>query len=240
MVMKVVRIKLSIYLSVLILFCLCSLSFATLTDPTLVFKMTADKTALLPGEETTVHIWAWIYTPTGIEKPNKGLDTWQLDLSVDNTNVIQIVSGSIHTLAPSPRNTGFPEYQLSSLNNPITGEVRSVAVSQLVTGAASTTGVGVDNDIDNQNNYSEICRFTIQAAQNPLASAAYTIMNEGAGWFGILADSAGTTFDNSDSSADGGTYFYAAGSQHVFTIIPEPASMVLFITVAAFALRRRK
>ena len=234
--------KLSVCLPVLILFCLCSLSFADLTAPTLVFKMTADKTALLPEEETTVHIWAWIYTPAGIEKPNKGLDTWELDLSVDNTNVIQIVPSSIHTLAPSPRYTGVPEYLASSLNNPITGEVRAVAVSQLVSGAASFTGVGVDNNIDNQSNYSEICRFTIQAMSSPpLSSASYSIMDEGAGWFGILADSAGTTFDNNPfAGAYGGTYFYATGSDHVFTIIPEPASMVLFITAAAFALRRRK
>ena len=229
-------------LPILALFCLSSVSLAgpTLTDPTLVFKMTADKTSLMPNETTTVHIWAWIYTPTGIEKPNKGLDTWQLDLSVDNTNVIQIVSDSIHTLAPSPRYTGVPEYQLSSLNNPITGEVRSVSVVQLVSGAASTTGVGVDNNIDNQGNYSEICRFTIQAGQTHMASAAYTIMDEGAGWFAYLANTEGTLFDNSDSSAYGDTYFYAAGSQHVFTITPEPASMVLLATAAAFALRRRK
>jgi len=243
--MKVLKIKLSACLSVLILFCLCSVSVAgpVLTDPTLVFKMTAENTSLTPGEQTAVHIWAWIYTPDGIEKPNKGLDTWQLDLSVDNTNVIQIVSGSIQTLAPSPRYTGVPEYQASSLNNPITGEVRSVSVVQLVPGAASTTGVGVDGDIDNPDNYSEICRFTIQAMQNPPSSSAtYTIMNEGNGWFGMLADSVldPTTFDNSDNSAFGGTYFYAAGSDHVFTIVPEPASMLLLITASAFALRRRK
>jgi hypothetical protein len=203
--------------------------------------MTADKTALTPGEQTTMHIFAWIYTPTGIEKPNKGLDTWQLDLSVDNADVIQIVSGSIHTLAPSPRNTVYSEYQVSSLNNPKTGEVRNVGESQLVTGAASLVGVGIDNNLDTLGNYTEICRFTIQAMQNPQASsAAYTIMNEGAGWFGYLADSGGTLFDNSDSSALGGTYFYAGGSQNVITIVPEPASMVLLATAAAFALRRRK
>jgi len=229
-----------VILLILTLFCLSSVSVAgpTLTNPTLVFKMTADETSLMPNETTTVHIWAWIYTPAGIEKPNKGLDTWQLDLSVDNTNVISITS--LDVLAPNP-NHAYPAYQVSSLNNPVTGEVRQVAVSQITTGAPSLIGVGVDNDIDNAANYSEISRFTIKAAQNPMASAAYTIMDEGAGWFGILADSAGTTFDNNPfAGAYGGTYFYAAGSQHVFTITPEPASMVLLATAAAFALRRRK
>ncbi len=240
--MKVLKIKFCAFLFLLILFCLSSLTFA-LTEPTLVFKMTADDTTLVPGEQTTVHLWAWIYTPTGIEKPDKGLDTWQLDLSVDNTNVIQIVSGSIHTVAPSPRWTGIDEYQASSLNNPITGEVRGVTVVQDVAGAASTTGVGDDDDIDNPDNYTEICYFTIQAMLTPESSSAtYTIMDEGGGWFGLLADDVldPTIFDNSDPEAYGGTYFYADGSDHVFTIVPEPASMLLFITASAFALRRRK
>jgi hypothetical protein len=234
----VVKKKVYACLTILSLFCFCSISLAALTSPTLVFKMTADDTTLTPGEQTTVHVLAWIYTPAGIEKPNKGLDTWQLDLSVNNNNVISMTS--LNVLAPNP-NTSWPAYQQSSLNNPVTGEVRQVGVTQVTTNAPSLTGVGVDDNIDNAANYSEICRFTIQAAQNPAASSAtYAIMNEGAGWFGILADSDGTTFDNSDSSAYGGTFFYAAGSNKPFTIIPEPASMVLLATAAAFALRRRK
>jgi hypothetical protein len=202
--------------------------------------MTADKTALLPGEQTTGHIWAWIYTPTGIEKPDKGLDTWQLDLSVDNTGVIEIVS--LNVLAPNP-NPAYPAYNPASLNTPVTGEVRRVAVSQLVTGAPSLTGVGVDNDIDNPANYSEICNFTIRAIGAPSTSAAYTIMNDGGGgWFGLLVDDLYNppTFDNEDITAYGGTYFYASNSKFFFTIVPEPASVVLFAIASAFALRRRK
>jgi len=237
----VVKNRSNAYLSVLILFCLCSISFADLVNPTLVFKMTADKTELLPEEETTVHVWAWIYDPNGNQLPDNGLDTWQMDLSVDNTDVLEILS--INLLAPSPRYAGVPEYQLSSLNNPITGEVRSVTVVQLVPSAASTTGVGVDNDIDNPDNYDEICRFTIQAMLTPQSSlATYTIMDEGAGWFGLLADDLynPTTFDNSDPAAYGGVYFYADGSDNVFTIIPEPGTLTLLVTLTAFALRRRK
>lgn len=211
-------------------------SSADLVNPTLVFKMTADKTALLPGEQTTAHIWAWIYTPTGIEKPDNGLDTWQLDLSVDTNSVIEIVS--LNVLAPNP-NPAYPPYNPDSLNTPITGEVRRVAVIQLVVGAPSFIGVGVDDDIDNDDNYSEIGNFTIRAIGAPSTSASYTIMNDGGGgWFGILTD--GTEFDNDSIMAFGDTYFYALGSDHVFTIVPEPATVVLFAIASAFALRRRK
>jgi hypothetical protein len=209
---------------------------SALVNPTLVFKMTADKTALSPDEQTVVHVWAWIYSPTGIDEPNNGLDTWQLDLSVDTTGVVEILS--LNALAPNPNPAYFPPYNVASLNNPITGEVRGVAVIQLEVGAPSFTGVGVDDDIDNPANYSEICNFTIRAFGAPSTSAAYTIMNEGTGWFGILTD--GTELDNDSITADGDTYFYASGSDHVFTIIPEPATVVLFATAAAFALRRRK
>jgi hypothetical protein len=230
------KLKLIIYLAILVLLFFNAVSSATLVDPTLVFKMTADKTALSQDEQTVVHIWAWIYSPTGIEQPDNGLDTWQLDLSVDNTGVIEIESLSV--LAPNPNPAYFPPYNVASLNNPITGEVRGVAAIQLVVGAPSLTGVGVDNDIDNPANYSEICNFTIQAIGAPSASATYTIMNEGTGWFGYLAD--GTLFDNTDITADGDTYFYDSGSDHVFTIIPEPATVVLFAIASVFALRRRK
>ena len=190
----------------------------------------------MPGEQTMIHLWAWIYSPDGTEKPKNGLDTWQLDLYLNNTGVLEIKS--LNVLAPNP-NFGYPIYQASSLNNPVTGAVRDVAVSQIITGADSLTGVGVDNNIDNANNYSEIARFSISAKQNPLTSSAtYTIMNEGAGWFGILAD--GTEFDNDSPTKYGGTYFYAAGSNNVFTIVPEPATLLLFMTAAAFSLRRRK
>jgi hypothetical protein len=223
-------------LPILALFCLCSVTTAALTDPTLVFKMTADKTSLMPNEQTTVHIWAWIYTPAGIEKSNNGLDTWQLDLSVDNTNVISITS--LNVLSPNP-DPSWSAYLAPSLNNPITGEVKSVAATQIVPVAPSLTGVGIDDNIDNIANYSEICSFTIQAFANPAASSTtYTIMNEGGGWFAYLAD--GTEFDNLSFNKYGDTYFYAAGSQNVITIVPEPASMVLLATAAAFALRRRK
>lgn len=210
-----------------------------MTDPTLVFKMTADKTGLLLGEQTTVHVWAWIYDPEGVQLPDNGLEAWQTDLSVDNTGVIQIVGG-INFLAPNPSPAPWTSWNSSSLNSPVTGEVREVHTIQKSWGAPSYTGVGDDDDIDNPDNYTEIFNFTIEAISGLGGShAAYTLMDDGGGLFyGYLTDA--TNFDNTDPYAYGGTYFYAAGSDNVFTIIPEPASMVLLATAAVFALRRRK
>jgi len=210
---------------------------ADLTSPVLVFKMTADDTTLLPGQTTTAHVWAWIYDQAGAEQPDNGLDTWQLDLSVDNTGVINITD--INLLAPDP-DFSFSGWDAASLNNPVTGEVREVAVVQKVIGAASLTAVGVDNDIDNPANYSEIFNFTIQADLSPATStAAYTIMDDGGtGWFGILAD--GTEFDTASGTAYGGTYFYDAGSENVFTIVPEPGTLTMLVVMSAAALIRRR
>ena len=226
------------YLSLIILLFLCSMSFAEL-DTSLVFKMTADKTDLLPGEQTTVRIWAWIYDPAGVQLPDNGLEAWQTDLSVDNTGVIQILGG-INFVAPDPA-PGWSTWDAGSVNSPITGEIRQVQTVQQVWGAPSYTGVGVDNDIDNQLNYSEIFNFTIEALSTATlgSQATYTLMNDGGGlFFGYLTD--GTSFDNDDVLAYGGVYFYDTGSENIFTIIPEPASIVLLTTAAAFALRRRK
>ncbi len=212
----------------------------TLTGPTLVFKMTADKTALLPGESSTAHVWAWIYDPAGIEQPDNGLAAWQLDLSVDNTGVISIVPGSINMLAPV-RNPALPPWDVASLNNPVTGELRKVAISALDPTGPSTVGVGHDLDITHHANYSEIFNFTVQASLSPLhTTATYTIMNDGAGWFGILPrPGAGTYFDSSDPEDYGDTCFYTEGSDNVFTIVPEPGTLLLLSAMTVLSLRRR-
>jgi len=229
--------KLFVVCPALLLIILNTPSFADLTSPTLVFKMTADKTTLLPDETTTMHVWAWVYDPLGIEKPDNGIDAWQLDLSVDNTGVISIVSLDI--LTPD-RDHGFPSYRESSLNNPFTGEVREVGAARQNPLGPSLVGVGVDNDIDNPANYYEMCNFTIKASSSPLASsAAYTISNDGGGgWFGILTD--GTELDSDSPIAYGDTYFYADGSDNVITIVPEPGTLVLLGSMAVVALHRRR
>jgi len=217
---------------------------ADLTSPTLVFRMSADDTTLTPGQATTVHVWTWIYDTSGAPQPDNGLDSWAMDLDVDNTGVIQI--SDINLLAPDP-DWDYSGWNDTSLNNPVTGEVRELLVNQEVYNAPSYVGVGVDADIDNWDNYTEIFYFTIQADMSPSASTAtYTLTDDGGGLFwGVMVDDDSDPFndrefENGNPSAYGGVYFYGDGSDNVFTIVPEPSSLLLLAGMAGFGLSRRR
>jgi hypothetical protein len=188
------------------------------------FKMTAPKTTLTIGEETTVTVSAWVND--SIAEPNNGLDTWQLDLSVNTTGVIEITKntdpdGDITLLAPDP-DMGYSGWDEISVNLPITGEVRSVAVAQEVIGYPSYTGVG---------DYSDIFKFKLKAIAP--GTATYTICDDGGGgFFAYLTD---------DTYYAGSTIIFDAGaSNNVFTVVPEPVSLAVFAFAAFLAVLRKK
>lgn len=207
----------------------------------LVFKMTADQgdlghpiTALGVGEKVNVHVWAWV--DDAIAEPDNGLDTWQMDLDVDNTGVIQITKTSgvanIILIAPDPDPdwSGWDEDSVNNEGDPYfgaTGEVREVVVTQEVVGAPSYTGVG---------GYSEIFSFQIEALE--VGTTTYTLKkNFPDGLFlGILAD--GTEFDYDIDPES--VYFDAPSSDNVFTVVPEPGSLLIMTLMAGFALKSRK
>ncbi len=208
--------------------------FNTISFAELIFKMTADQgdlghpiTALEIGEKVNVHVWAWVNDV--IAEPNNGLDTWQMDLDVDNTGVIQITKtgdvADITLIAPDP-DMEWSGWDESSVNSPITGEAREVVVTQQITGAPSYTGVS---------EYSEIFSFQVEAIG--VGTAIYTLKDDGGELFlGILAD--GTEFDyNIDPDS---VYFDAPSSDNVFTVVPEPGSLLIMAFMAGFALRSRK
>jgi hypothetical protein len=207
----------------------------------LIFKMTADQgdlghpiTALEIGEKVNVHVWAWVND--AIAEPDNGLDTWQTDLDVDNTGVIQITKtgdiADITLIAPDPDMdwSGWDELSVNNEGDPYfgaTGEVREVVVIQKNVGAASYTGVG---------GYSEIFSFQIEALG--AGTATYTLKKNFPGglFLGILAD--GTEFDYDANPAS--VYFDAPSSDNVFTVVPEPGSLLIMAFMAGFALRSRK
>jgi hypothetical protein len=193
---------------------------------TLHFKMTAPKTTLAIGETTTVTVLAWVND--SIAAPANGLDTWQLDLGVNNNGVVGITKtgtvADITLLAPNPDPT-WSRWDPTSVNSPITGEVRKVAVNQVGVGDPSYTGVG---------GFSEIFTFKIEALANGIAT--YTIKDDGEGFFGILADN--TLYDN--SVTPGSVVFDAESSNNTFTVIPEPTTLAIFAFAGLFAALRRK
>lgn len=195
---------------------------------TIQFKMTAPKTTLTVGEVITVTVSAWVNDP--IAQPDNGLDTWQLDLSVDNTGVIEITKTSdvadITLLAPNP-DSYWSGWKESSVNSPVTGEVREVAVTQQIIGAASYTGVGGYSDI-----------FTFNIIGSAVGTATYTICDDstgdGSGIYAFLSDE--SYYEGDDMVFD------ASGSDNVFTVIavPEPASFAVFILAGVLAASKRR
>jgi len=212
--------------SVSLLVVLIVLSVNSASAGVLHFKMTAPKTTLAIGETTTVTVLAWVYD--SIASPSNGLDTWQLDLSVDDTGIIDITKtagvADITLLAPNP-DPAWSDWKHSTVNTPVTGEVRAVAVNQLVVGAPSYTGVG---------GFSQI--FTFQIEGLAAGTATYTITNDGEGCFGIL--SGGTEYDN--SVTPGSVVFDAESSNNTFTVIPEPTTLAIFAFAGLLAALRRK
>jgi hypothetical protein len=152
-----------------------------------------------------------------------------MDMDVDNTGIIQITTtGSVANITliapdPDPVWSGWDE---ASVNVGTTGEVREVVVTQEVPGAASYTGVG---------GYDEIFSFQIEAIG--VGTATYTLKKnfEGGLFLGILAD--GTEFDVDTTDQ---VFFDAAGSAHVFTVVPEPTSLLIMTVMAGFVLRSRR
>lgn len=184
-------------------------------------------TSLAIGETVTMHVWAWINDPCGYT--DNGLDTWQMDIDVNANNVFEIVDGSIDLKAPSPIDTFFSGFDETSLNDPITGEVREVTVTQDFSGSASNVGVG---------GYSEIYAFDIEALA--VGTAVITLKDDGGGvFYGGLEN--GEEFDNDplNTTAIGGVDFIASASDNVITVLPEPATIAL-LALGGFVIRSRK
>ncbi|MDD5134729.1 MAG: hypothetical protein PHP01_04905 [Phycisphaerae bacterium] len=201
------------------------LSASSASAGVLNFKMTAPRTTLNIGEIVTVTVSAWINDSAA--SPNNGLDTWQLDLSVNNTGILGITetegTANISLLAPDP-DPMWSGWNAATVNSPITGEVCGVVVTQLIWGNPSYIGVG---------GYSDIFTFNIEALAAGVA--AYTICDDGGGLFyGALVDGTEYEFDN--------IIFDAQNSDNVFTVIsvPEPASLTIFAFAGILAALRKK
>jgi len=179
----------------------------------LLVKMTAEKTTLLQNEETTVtlHAWANFASATG----QNGLNAWQLDVSVNLGGVVQVTG--VQLLAPTPWSAADSGY--TSLNSPLSGQIKYLHLVTQSLPQNSTVGVG---------GYTPIASFNIKAIGQAGQSVAYSIPT-GDDFLGILAD--GTTILNG--------VFDSANSQTVFTIVPEPSSLLILSGLAVVGMFRR-
>jgi hypothetical protein len=200
------------------LFCVLSLLIVcSVSHADLLLKMEAAQTDLLPGAPVTVTISAWAddALATGLN----GLNGWGLSAIVDQTGVVEVVGGSVLFLAPSPWSAG--DTFAASINQPVTGGTGSIEDLQLLTDALpqnSTAGVG---------GYTPIVQFDVQAIGGINDSVNYTL--GGVNFSGLLAD-----FTELSGQ------FVPGESQTAFTIVPEPATLILLGLGSLVAYRRKK
>jgi hypothetical protein len=183
--------------------------------------MHADTTELVVGQEVLVTVSAWV--DDSIAGTDNGLDTWQMDVGVSQSGIVEITNdvnpnGDITLIAPNPAQTDS-KWKYSTLNNPNIGAVEEVTVIQDVYGTPSLTGVG---------GYSEIFSFNIKALA--VGTVTYDLYDNGMGFYAILVDD--TEFENA------GVSFDTDGSDNVFTVVPEPCTMLL-LGLGCAVLRRR-
>lgn len=173
-------------------------------------KMTAEKTELLPGEQVVVTLYGWADAPLAVDQ--NGLNAWQFDALVDVGGVVEVTG--VQFLAPGPWSTTDTGY--TSLNTPQFGQIKYLHLVTQSLPQNSVTAVG---------GYSPLASFTIKAIGSEGQSVAYSI---GGDFFGILADEQ-VLEGNFDSGA----------SQNVFTIVPEPASFLIFSGMGLVGYLRR-
>lgn len=196
------------------------LSFNAVSSADLLFKITATKNNLTPGEEATISIWAKIEEAV---QPGYGLNAWQLDMVTNTSNVVQVNDGPV-LIAPTPIASGSG--WLSS-NVGSTGNVYGLGI--FTPGpTASDTGIG---------DFSLLAQVTIEAIVTTYGQQVtyeLTDYTHTTGFWGALRSDQGMP-----------SYIYPDNVQfvpgnNVFTIVPEPASLLLITLGACLALRSRR
>jgi hypothetical protein len=226
---KIHQVVKSVSISLLVVLIMLSVNSAS--AGVLHFKMTAPQTTLTVDEEVTVTVSVWVDDPNA--SSGNGLITWQTDLSVDNTGIVEITQnanpdGDIILLAPSDRDSTFSGWDEEGINSPITGEVQEVVAVQRIISNPSDVGVG---------GYTDIFTFNIKALA--VGSATYTICNDSGDdglFYGALVDL--TEYDN--DVIPGSVVFDASSSNRTFTVIPEPCSLAVFALAGILVSLKKK
>ncbi|HOK66282.1 MAG TPA: PEP-CTERM sorting domain-containing protein [Anaerohalosphaeraceae bacterium] len=204
--------KLFLRAGLLFAFIFTSSSFGALS-----FKMTADKTTLTVGQTTKVSLFAYAEEAAGMN----GLNSWQLSAFVSGTGMLKVVPGSLNVIKP------FAADVLTAGINSPSGAIRDLSMTSVNAGIDSSLGVG---------GYQKIAEFTVEALG--AGQVVYTLGDGGGGFGGILRD-----YNPLNPATWGnmlGGVFNEAESQRVFTIVPEPASLVLLGSMGLMVLKARR
>jgi hypothetical protein len=210
----------------IVVFCVMALvCLSVSSSAALVFKITSDQTSLTVGQTTTMHLWGWANDPHAVGQ--NGLNSWQLSALANITGVVEVVSGSVVFVAPSPWSPNSSDTGFTSINTPSTGTINYLRLITNDLPQDSMVGVG---------GYTEIARLNIKAIGAVGSSVTYTL--GGSNFGGNLRDFI-PTFDESYILSGS---FNANDSQHVFTIVPEPSTLILLsgFGIASFLTRRKK
>jgi hypothetical protein len=199
------------------------LLFSVHSDASLVFKITSDQSSLTVGQTTTMHVWGWANDP--LATGTNGLNTWQFSALVDTTGVVEVVSGSVEFLSPTPYSSDDSKF--TSINASKTGTINYLRLITNSVPQDSSAGVG---------GYTEIASFDIKAIGAVRSSVTYTLGGDNFG--GNLRDYI-PSFDESYILSGS---FNATASQNIVTIVPEPSTLILLsgLWMTGFLTRRRK
>jgi hypothetical protein len=192
--------------------CISASSFAALS-----FKMTAEKTTLAVGETTVISLFAYAEEADG----QNGLNSWQLSAFVSGTGQLKVAEGSLYVVRP------FAADVLTAGINTPPGAIRDLSMTALQARVNSSLGVG---------GYQKIAEFMVEAVK--AGSVVYALGDGGAGFGGILRDYDPVNPATWANMLEG--VFNEAESQRVFTIVPEPTSLVVFGLLGGVVLRTRR
>ncbi len=216
--MMVKRVKLAVSIAFLV-FSLYSTSCADL-----IFTMTADDYTLEVGQEATITIWAEI---TDTLDPGNGLNSWQLDMVVDTGGVVEVSSDPVF-VQPEPDFWDLSFSGWLSYNTDATGNVYGLGA---ITDGPTDSDVGIS--------FLALAEVTIEAIGTVGQQVEYQLAADpdgGNSFFGGLRDD---TISPTYNIISGNLEFQSGNN--VFTIVPEPGSlMIMSIMAGLAALKRRK